>query len=224
MKLTARRLRTHSSKMASFTTSVISRANALALQGYKHCCHVMLHCPVEEKLFGFYPVKHAVLVSTVYIPVNSGDIYIFNLPAGYFKGPATYFLCVLPLLEREVEYVPYILSINCRVNTIFIMTCNIMTPFLTLSISMLVPTLCDCFSSSTFPDDSGNLQSRTKALGTLLQKVLGRFPIPTPFPHHPSSLHKKRCTHISRSFLRVSALYRVGGGRTEKKKKKGNTV
>ena len=65
-KLTARRLRTHSSKMASFTTSVISRANALALQGYKHCCHVMLHCPVEEKLFGFYPVKHAVLVSTVY--------------------------------------------------------------------------------------------------------------------------------------------------------------
>ena len=63
---TARRLRTHSSKMASFTTSVISRANALALQGYKHCCHVMLHCPVEEKLFGFYPVKHAVLVSTVY--------------------------------------------------------------------------------------------------------------------------------------------------------------
>ena len=104
-------------------------------------------------------------------------------------------MCVLPLLEREVEYVPYILSINCRVNTIFTMTCNIMTPFLTLSISMLVPTLCDCFSSSTFPDDSGNLQSRTKALGTLLQKVLGRFPIPTPFPHHPSSLHKKRCTH-----------------------------
>ena len=69
--------------MASFTTSVISRANALALQGYKHCCHVMLHCPVEEKLFGFYPVKHAVLVSTVYIPVNSGDIYIFHLLAGY---------------------------------------------------------------------------------------------------------------------------------------------
>ena len=62
-QLTARRLRTHSSKMASFTTSVISRANALALQGYKHCCHVMLHCPVEEKLFGFYAVKHAVLVS-----------------------------------------------------------------------------------------------------------------------------------------------------------------
>ena len=43
--------------------SVITRANALALQGYRHCCHVMLHCPVEEKLFGFYPVKHAVLVS-----------------------------------------------------------------------------------------------------------------------------------------------------------------
>ena len=104
------------------------------------------------------------------------------------------------------------------------MTCNIMTPFLPLSISMLVPTLCDCFSSSTFPDDSGNLQSRTKALGTLLQKVLGRFPIPTPFPHHPSSLHKKRCTHISRSFLRVSALYRVGGGRTARNFRKGCTV
>ena len=46
--------------------SVIPRANALALQGYRHCCHVMLHSPVEEKLFGFYPVKHAVLVSNQY--------------------------------------------------------------------------------------------------------------------------------------------------------------
>jgi len=45
--------------------SVIPRANALALQGYRHCCHVMLHSPVEEKLFGFYPVKHAVLVSSL---------------------------------------------------------------------------------------------------------------------------------------------------------------
>lgn len=42
--------------------SVISRANSLALQGYKHCCHVMLHTPVEEKLFGFYPLKQAVLM------------------------------------------------------------------------------------------------------------------------------------------------------------------
>lgn len=52
---------------APFTMSVIPRANALALQGYRHCCHVMLHSPVEEKLFGFYPVKHAILVSNPYV-------------------------------------------------------------------------------------------------------------------------------------------------------------
>jgi len=53
--------------MGTFTMSVIPRANALALQGYRHCCHVMLHSPVEEKLFGFYPVKHAVLVSNPHL-------------------------------------------------------------------------------------------------------------------------------------------------------------
>ena len=48
-----------------WTTRVVSRANALAVQGYRHCGHVMLHSPVEEncKVFGRYPVKHAVLVS-----------------------------------------------------------------------------------------------------------------------------------------------------------------
>ena len=59
--------------MVSCTMSVISRANALALQGYRHCCHVMLHSPVEEKLFGFYPVKHAVLVSAVFIVKTVGN-------------------------------------------------------------------------------------------------------------------------------------------------------
>ena len=49
------------------TMSVIPRAKALALQGYRQCCHVMLHSPVEEKLFGFYPVKHTVLVSNPYV-------------------------------------------------------------------------------------------------------------------------------------------------------------
>ena len=86
--------------MASFTTSVISRANSLALQGYKHCCHVMLHCPVEEKLFGFYPVKHAVLVSTVYIPVNSGDIYIFFICLPVTKGAGYLFLVCLAFIRK----------------------------------------------------------------------------------------------------------------------------
>ena len=64
--------------------SVIPRANALALQGYRHCCHVMLHSPVEEKLFGFYPVKHAVLVSNthvVYANAGSKLLQSGDLPA-----------------------------------------------------------------------------------------------------------------------------------------------
>ena len=62
------------------------------------------------------------------------------------------------------------------------MTCNIMTPFLTLSISMLVTTLCDCFSSSTFPDDSGNLQSQTEVLGHFCRKFLDVFQSQPPPP------------------------------------------
>ena len=42
-------------------------------------------------------------------------------------------------------------------------------------ITMLVPTLCDCFSSSTFPHDSGNLQSWTKVLGHFCRKFLDVF-------------------------------------------------
>ncbi|XP_020904194.1 U8 snoRNA-decapping enzyme [Exaiptasia diaphana] len=43
---------------------VISRANSLALQGYRHACHVMLHTaiPDEVKLFGYYPIKHSTLM------------------------------------------------------------------------------------------------------------------------------------------------------------------
>ena len=82
------------------------------------------------------------------------------------------------------------------------MICNIMTSFLTLAISlinfwkpdcfkkakaitMLVPTLCDCFSSSTFPDDSGNLQSRTKVLGHFCRKFLDVFQSQPPSPTTP---------------------------------------
>ena len=84
------------------------------------------------------------------------------------------------------------------------MICNIMTPFLTLSISllnfwkpdcfswnqtkkakpitMLVPTLCDCFSFSTFRDDSGNLQSRSEVLGHFCRKFLDVFQSQPPSP------------------------------------------
>ncbi|KAK3724960.1 hypothetical protein QZH41_017170 [Actinostola sp. cb2023] len=46
------------------TCRVISRANALALQGYRHACHVMLHTPIPEevKLFGYYPIQHSALM------------------------------------------------------------------------------------------------------------------------------------------------------------------
>ena len=50
---------------------------------------------------------------------------------------------------------------------------------------MLVPTLCDCFSSSTFPDDSGNLQSRTKVLGHICRKFLDVFQSQPPSPTTP---------------------------------------
>jgi hypothetical protein len=45
---------------------VISRANALLLpHSYRHAAHVMLHSPCREdkKLFGYYPARHAVMVS-----------------------------------------------------------------------------------------------------------------------------------------------------------------
>ena len=56
---------------------MVSRANALAVQGYRHCGHVMLHSPVEEncKVFGRYPVKHAVLVSERVKKDESGYIF-----------------------------------------------------------------------------------------------------------------------------------------------------
>lgn len=59
-----------SQEIAHFTARVIPRASAFALQGYKHCCHVMLHCPTEARLFSYYPIKHAVLVS-VHVLLNN---------------------------------------------------------------------------------------------------------------------------------------------------------
>lgn len=43
----------------------ITRGKALSLQEYQHAVHAMLHScfPKERKLFGFYPVRHAVMVS-----------------------------------------------------------------------------------------------------------------------------------------------------------------
>ena len=44
---------------------VISRANALILpNSYRHAAHVMLHSPCgkDKKLFGYYPVHHAVML------------------------------------------------------------------------------------------------------------------------------------------------------------------
>ncbi|XP_068702203.1 U8 snoRNA-decapping enzyme-like [Montipora foliosa] len=65
--------------MAHFTANVIPRASALALQGYKHCCHVMLHCPTDAKLFGYYPVKHVVLMQLRF----DGR---FGFPGGFVDG------------------------------------------------------------------------------------------------------------------------------------------
>lgn len=61
-----------SQEIAHFTARVIHRASAFALQGYKHCCHVMLHCPTEARLFSYYPIKHAVLVSVHVLLNNCG--------------------------------------------------------------------------------------------------------------------------------------------------------
>ncbi|EDO44507.1 predicted protein [Nematostella vectensis] len=46
------------------TGRVISRANSLALVGYRHCCHVMLHTSIPEdvKLFRYYPIKNTILM------------------------------------------------------------------------------------------------------------------------------------------------------------------
>ena len=60
-----------------------------------------------------------------------------------------------------------------------------------------------------------------KSLGTLL-RFWGVFRF-TPAQNLPSP-HKQCWTHVSRIFFRVSTLYRVGGGKTAGKFRKGCTV
>ena len=40
----------------------IAREEALKLDGFRHACHAMLYAPCGEKLFGTYPIRHAVMV------------------------------------------------------------------------------------------------------------------------------------------------------------------
>lgn len=68
-----------SQEIVHFTARVIPRASAFALQGYKHCCHVMLHCPTEARLFSYYPIKHAVLMQLRF----DGR---FGFPGGFVDG------------------------------------------------------------------------------------------------------------------------------------------
>ena len=113
-----------------------------------------------------------------------------------------------------------------------------MTPFLTLSISLinfwkpdcfswnrnkkakpitkLVPTLCDCFSSSTFPDDSGNLQSRTKVLGHFCRKFLDVFQYQPPPP--PPLFTSQKMLHAYIQKFSPSFSFVEGGGRENCKK------
>ena len=48
---------------------VIAQGKALSLKSHRHAVHAMLHCPLPEdmKLFGVYPVRHAVMVSRTII-------------------------------------------------------------------------------------------------------------------------------------------------------------
>ena len=58
---------------------VISRANALILpNSYRHAAHVMFHSPCgkDTKLFGYYPVRHAVMVSVDFRRFSS--MYLHN--------------------------------------------------------------------------------------------------------------------------------------------------
>lgn len=63
---------------------VIAQGKALSLKSHRHAVHAMLHCPLPEdmKLFGVYPVRHAVMMQLR----HDGKI---GFPGGYVDDGET---------------------------------------------------------------------------------------------------------------------------------------